>query len=108
VEYPLENAVSQWEEGERRVSETPSLEPAVSAVLAELRRRLGSSFEIAELAELYGEDPDWAADAARSKSAGSDVVEVVDAAFHRHARAAADYGGGRVRPRGEGKGSADD
>ena len=97
--YALENAVSQWEEGERRVRDDPSLDGAVGAVLDELRRRLGSTFEIGELAELYSRDPDWASDLARSRSAGADAVHVVDAAFGRYAREAADFGGGRVRPR---------
>lgn len=97
--YALENAISQWEEGERRVRDDRTLDAAVGAVLDELRRRLGSTFEVAELAELYSGDPDWASDLARSRSAGADAVHVVDAAFCRYAREAADYGGGRVRPR---------
>jgi hypothetical protein len=101
VGYPLENAVSQWEEGELTVRESPVLEPAVGAVLDELRRRLGSKFDIAELADLYGEDPDWASEVARSRSAGAETVPVVDAAFFRYARQASDYGGGRLRERRE-------
>jgi hypothetical protein len=101
VGYPLENAVSQWEEGELTVRDSPFLESAVAAVLDELRRRLGSKFEIAELAGLYAEDPEWAAEVARSRSAGAEVVPVVDAAFFRYARQASDYGGGRVRRRDE-------
>ena len=100
--YALENAVSQWEEGERRVSDDPTLDAAVGAVLDELRRRLGSTFAVSELAELYSRDPDWASEVARSRSAGVDAVYVVDAAFGRYAKEAADYGGGRVRPRAEG------
>lgn len=99
--YALENAISQWHEGESRVREVPSLDSAVGAVLDELRRRLGSKFEIAELAALYAQDPDWASELARSRSAGADVVHVVDAAFCRYAREAADFAGGRVRPRSE-------
>lgn len=97
--YALENALDQWEEGERRVGEQPHLEDAVGPVLAELRRRLGSSFEVGELADLYAGDTDWAADLARSRSAGSDATFVVDAAFGRYARSAADYAGGRRRRR---------
>lgn len=101
--YALENAESQWHEGKRRVRDEPVLDSAVRAVLDELRRRLGSAFGIAELAELYASDPDWASEVARSRSAGADAVYVVDAAFGRYAREAADYGGGRVRPRDEGE-----
>ena len=100
--YPLENAVSQWEEGERRVGADPAMDPAVNVILEALRRRLGSTFEVAELAQLYSGDTDWASDLARQGTAGTDAVFVVDAAFGRYAREAADYGGGRVRPRAEG------
>lgn len=77
------------------------LDDALDAVLEELRRRLGSSFDVAELARLYSHDTDWAAALARSKSAGADAVYVADAAFGRYARESADYGGGRVRRRAE-------
>lgn len=87
------------EEGERRVGHERSLDRAVGAVVEELRRRLGSVFEIAELAELYSAGTDWASELARTKSAGADAVFAVDAAFGRYAREAADYGGGRVRRR---------
>ena len=93
--YALENALDQWREGERRVNDEPRLEDAVDVVLAELRRRLGSAFEVAELAELYADDTDWASELARSRSAGSDAAFVVDAAFNRYARRASDYAGGR-------------
>ena len=102
MDYALENAVSQWQEGERRIREDPTLEGAVGTVLDELRRRLGSTFEVGELAELYSRDPDWPSDLARSRSAGPDAVHVVDAAFGRYAREACDYAGGRVRPRARG------
>ena len=72
------------------------------AVLDELRRRLGSAFEVAELAELYASDTDWAAEIARSRSAGSEAAFVVDAAFNRYARRASDYAGGRRQRRAEG------
>ena len=100
--YALENALFQWEEGERRVREAPDseradLERAVTAVLEGLRRRLGSSFTVDELATFYGEGVDWAASLAREESAGSDASWVVDAAFNRYARAATNFAGGRTR-----------
>ena len=99
--YALENARFQWEEGERRVrqSDEPTrvdLERALEQVLDELRRRLGSSFAISELADLYGEGTDWADDIARSR-AGTDSSAVVDAAFNRYAREANDFAGGKRR-----------
>jgi hypothetical protein len=100
VAYAIQNALFQWEEGERRLrqAEDPvrwQLENAVEAVLAELRRRLGSSFTLAELAVLYAGGVDWASELAQSRSAGTDSAWVVDAAFSRYARQASDYGGGR-------------
>ncbi len=100
--YALENALDQWREGERRLAEQPRLDDAVGAVLDELRRRLGSAFEVAELAELYAGGTDWAAEIARSRSAGSEAAFVVDAAFNRYARRASDYAGGRRQRRAEG------
>ena len=100
--YALENALDQWHEGEQRVSGDPRLDAAVDAVLDELRRRLGSAFEVGELAELYASDTDWASDLARSRSAGGDATFVVDAAFNRYARRASDYAGGRCRRRSAG------
>jgi hypothetical protein len=98
--YAIENAVFQWEEGERRLRDAPELERAdllraVDAVIEELRRRLGSSFTTAELADLYAENPDWASDIAQREAAGTDSPWVVDAAFSRYVREAADYAGGQ-------------
>lgn len=101
MRYALENAVSQWDEGERRVRDDLALDRAIRAVVDELRRRLGSTFLIAELAQLYSGDTDWASELAHAASAGADAVFAVDAAFGRYAREAADYGGGKVRPRAE-------
>jgi hypothetical protein len=102
--YAIQNALFQWEEGERRLRDAPELEradleSAVYLVLDELRRRLGSAFTVDELASLYGSGVDWAATLARRASAGSDAPWVVDAAFNRYAREAADYAGGKPRDR---------
>jgi hypothetical protein len=50
-----------------------------------LRRRLGSTFTLDELADLYASSPDLSGDPAW----------LVDAAFARYAREATDYAGGR-------------
>jgi hypothetical protein len=98
--YAIENALFQWEEGERRLRDAPELERAdllraVEAVLDELRRRLGSSFSTGELANLYAQGQDWASEIAQSEAAGTDAPWVVDAAFNRYVREATDYAGGR-------------
>jgi len=98
--YALDNALFQWEEGDRRVREAPDLERAdlevaATIVVEELRRRLGSAFTIDELAAFYGSGVDWAADLAARESAGSDAAWVVDSAFYRYAREATNFAGGR-------------
>ena len=100
--YAVENALFQWEEGERRIRDAGDVErrqlrTAQDAVFEELRRRLGGSFTLAELAELYGSGTDWANDIADRRMAGTDTSWVVDAAFGRYARFASDYAGGRRR-----------
>jgi hypothetical protein len=102
VAYPLENALFQWREGERRVFQEvrparANLERATEAVVNELRRRLGSSFQLEELAAFYGSGTDWATELAARNAAGTDAAAAVDAAFNRYAREASDYAGGRPR-----------
>jgi hypothetical protein len=100
VAYAVENAMFQWEEGERRLRDArdPERGQLLSAernVYEELRRRLGGSFTLGELADFYGAGTDWANDIADRASAGTDSSAVVDAAFARYARLAVDYAGGR-------------
>jgi hypothetical protein len=95
--YPVRNALFQWENGEQRLRETEGreqqrLERRVGLVLDELRRRLGSTFSVEELADFYGDGTSWA-----DELAGVDS-SVIDAAFHRYAREAKNYAGGRARP----------
>jgi len=104
VPYALENALYQWREGEARIAETPEpartdLERVVGFVVEELRRRLGSSFVLDELADLYGESTDWATELADRRGAGTDSAAVVDAAFALYAREASNYAGGVARER---------
>jgi hypothetical protein len=100
VAYAVENALFQWEEGERRLRsfDDPArtqLDQASRAVLEELRRRLGGAFTLGELANFYASGTDWANDIAERRFAGTDTSHAVDAAFARYARFASDYGGGR-------------
>jgi hypothetical protein len=104
--YSLENALFQWREGERRLADTPDparadLERAVAGVVDQLRKRLGSSFILDELADQYGEGTDWATELADRLGAGTDAAVVVDAAYARYAREASNYAGGRARERHE-------
>ena len=104
MRYALDNAAFQWQEGERKVREASgpagaALERATAAVTDELRKRLGSSFELDELVALYAEGTDALEEIAMRAHAGADISAVVDAAFARYAREAADFAGGRVRQR---------
>lgn len=104
--YALENAFYQWREGERRIASATEtvqadLDGAADTVIDELRRRLGSTFMVDELADLYAADTDWALAIARRRGAGTDSASVVDAAFARYVREAKDYAGGRPREKHE-------
>ena len=100
MSYAIESALFQWEEGERRLREAPGperagLQGAAALVHHELRRRLGSTFTIEELGDLYATGVDWAADLAREAAAEGAAAWVVDAAFNRYAREASNFAGGR-------------
>jgi hypothetical protein len=102
--YAVENAIYQWQEGERRLREASEperagLERALDLVLDELRRRLGSSFVLDELADFYALGTDWAESLAMGYAAAGQASVIVDAAFGRYAREARNYGGGRPRER---------
>jgi hypothetical protein len=106
VSYAIQNALYQWREGERRIANAPEpaqadLDAAADVVVEALRRRLGSSFVVDELADLYGKDTDWALELARRNAAGTDAAAVVDAAFARYVREAKDFAGGEPREKHE-------
>jgi len=98
----LELARQQWEEGSRRV-ERARRDPAryallhrqVDLVVADLRRRVGQSFTLEELARAYDGADDWAPallhDAAVEGEPPPEPAIAADAAFHLYARRAADY-----------------
>lgn len=100
----FENAIYQWQQGERRVLAAPAergslLERVIETLVAELRRRLGGRFDAEELVELYDSGTGWCLQVAM-KVAPEDpwaweAGVVADAAFARYLREAADYAGGR-------------
>jgi hypothetical protein len=100
----FENAIYQWRQGERRLKDAPPertavLERVVGALVEELRRRLGGRFSSQELVELYAEAGPWSLRLAMKTAPGEpwawEAGVVVDAAFARYLREAADYAGGR-------------
>jgi hypothetical protein len=100
----FENAIYQWQRGERRLRAAPAergpqLERVLTALVAELRRRLGGRFSADELAELYGRGTAWCLQTAMTVAPEDpwawDADVVVDAAFAHYLREAVDYAGGR-------------
>jgi hypothetical protein len=100
----FENAIYQWQQGERRLRAAPAerralLELVTETLVADLRRRLGGRFTAEELVELYGRGTSWCLQAAMNEAPGApwawDSGIVVDAAFGRYLREATDYAGGR-------------
>jgi|SRR5450759_1281925 hypothetical protein len=100
----FENAIYQWRQGERRLRAAPSerqpaLERVIEALVADLRRRLGGRFSTEELVELYEGGTSWCLQVAMRIAPGDpwawEAGVVIDAAFARYLREAADYAGGR-------------
>lgn len=103
MEGSVELARQHWEEGYRRLVRTKEPEPTqytrlleqVEIVTAELRRRIGKSFTLAELAAVYTRSDRWAYEAVGERHAGCDWMSsastAADAAFHLYARGARDY-----------------
>ena len=98
----MELARQQWLEGARRLESARGdprryarLNEDVQVVTAELRRRVGQTFTLAELAHVYEGAEDWARallEEARLEDAPPpDAATAADAAFHAHSRGAADY-----------------
>jgi hypothetical protein len=95
-------ARQHWEDGRRRV-ERARPDPAayarltgqVELVAAELRKRVGQSYTLAQLARAYDGADDWARDVlddARAEDAPPpETSTVADAAFDLYARGASDY-----------------
>ena len=92
----------EWQEGYRRfqqeVRETPRGEAMLAeldAVTAELRRRVGQTFTLAELAEAYLAAEDWSRAAVGETEPPSGwprrLATVIEAAFHLYSRGAVDY-----------------
>jgi len=104
VNYPLENALFQWEDGWRvlqgladRGPERRQADRVIDAVHDELRRRIGPTFTAAGLAALYSEGTDWCLRVALDAVPGLelDPRSLADAAFWLYLRRAGDFAGGR-------------
>jgi hypothetical protein len=99
----VELARQQWKDGTLRIEEERRscrgrygvLRQQVDVVVAGLRKRVGQTFTLAELANAYDGAEDWArdllADAEPELPPALEPGTVADAAFHIYARGASDY-----------------
>jgi hypothetical protein len=98
----VDAARQQWEEGNRRLESQSSDPEAYLRLLGqlevatdELRKRVGETFTLAELADAYGASDHWLREAVeeRAHTPGwqRQLAVVQDAAFHLYARGATDY-----------------
>jgi len=93
----------EWVEGGRRLAELEAelpaarrlvLENVVREIVDELRRRVGSTFALDELADAYADAGAWCLDVAQRTTGQTwayDLSIVQTAAFDRFARSATDY-----------------
>ena len=96
----VEVARQQWKEGHRRIQEAPDarrhhlLLAAAEAVTEEIRRRIGQSFTLEELAQLYADAEGWVLETVEDTAvtgAGPELATAVDAAFYAYSRGARDF-----------------
>jgi hypothetical protein len=100
----VQAARHQWDEGRRLLARegedtarSRHLHLLVEAVVEELRRRLGQTFTIGDLAGAYEGADDWVRDVIgaslppRPRAGIRDAAVVQDAAFARYAQGASDY-----------------
>ena len=100
----LQAARHQWDEGLRRLdaegeetARSRHLWILIEEVVAELRRRVGQTFTLADLADAYEGSEDWVRDIvvratpAKARAGLKDSALVQDAAFAHYARGATDY-----------------
>jgi hypothetical protein len=98
----VELARQQWADGNRRVEGARGDRPRyqrllseISVVTRELRRRVGQTYTLGELADAYAGADRWASDAIEEadpeERAALEPGTVADAAFYAYARGATDY-----------------
>lgn len=98
----VDAARQQWEEGNRRL-ESHSTDPdmylrlleQLEVATDELRKRMGETFTLSQLADAYGASDEWLREAVEDRvhTPGwqRQLSVVQDAAFHLYARGATDY-----------------
>jgi hypothetical protein len=102
VPSAVDTVRQEWEEGHRRLEAAAAdralyarLLAQVEAIVEELRRRVGQTFTLAQLADAYTDADRWSRDviAERAPTPGwpRTVAIAEAAAFHAYQRGAADY-----------------
>lgn len=102
MDEPVELARQQWQAGYRSFRDDerdPALRERlfeqVEVVMQELRRRVGGSFTLTELAGAYREADKWVFDVIAEKCPrpgwARSAATAADAAFHLYARGARNY-----------------
>jgi hypothetical protein len=91
----------EWEQGHRRFQQELSggsqdaLLAELDVVTAELRRRVGQTFTLAELADAYAASEAWTREAVAEGGPASGwprrLATITDAAFYLYSRGAVDY-----------------
>ncbi|HKN63666.1 MAG TPA: hypothetical protein VJV76_04970 [Gaiellaceae bacterium] len=98
----IEVARQEWEEGTRRLEAArddrrryEQLVEWLELVLDELRKRVGQTYTLAELAAAYGESERWAREVLEERAVAAswprDLTVVLAAAFDAYQRGAIDY-----------------
>ena len=97
----LEHARQEWEQGHRRLQSLAADSPLyrrllgqLEAMTTELRRRVGQTFTLAELADAYASADVWGWEVLGRDGRSADLTHaatVEDAAFHLYSRGAVDY-----------------
>jgi hypothetical protein len=98
----LETVRQEWEEGHRRFGELardsvarPRLFAQLEVVTDELRKRVGQTYTLDELAAVYRGADRWVREAVEERAATPGwprtLALVQDAAFHLYQRGAVDY-----------------
>ena len=102
VRVAVESAREEWADAHRTLEREQGDRPRherlmaqVDAVTAELRRRIGQTFTLDELAAMYADAERWSRRAVAESAVASDwprtLALVEAAAFHLYARGATDY-----------------
>jgi hypothetical protein len=96
-------AIQLWQTGERLLAAAEpvkriAMDRVRDELVAELRRRLGGTFTVEELVELYDRGTSWCMEVAVNVAPNApwawDERIVADAAFAAYVRGAADFAGG--------------